>query len=302
MYGRRARPGQPRSDEAQLVPRRLVSPGTLFNSRKTFMCTDHQTLIVAIGKAVYVPWKRKSVLKAMIAVSSNPSAFCISETSRLIANVNLRDLLPMLFVSGQVGQERLIIDSHRSQPSNHPDALGASPLQIRMDDHLLPHPPQLYPSRSRFFLYRDPLWIYPPFRPRSVFPVRVASGKSDPCRVTRLCLDGEGKGERQGRSRGEGEKVGQVYLYGRCQGGSERVDEGGERGRARTAGGTVSSNDELVRSCISGHEWESCSYAERHTFMRIALPTRIYSMEKAYKPYAAIIEGPWCVGIPILCS
>lgn len=36
--------------------------------------------------------------------------------------------------------------------------------------------------------------------------------------------------------------------------------------------------------------------------MRIALPTRIYSMEKAYKPYAAIIEGPWCVGIPILCS
>jgi hypothetical protein len=264
------------------------------------MCTDHQTLIVSIGKAVYVPWKRKSVLKAMIAVSSNPFPIFMSKVSRLITNIELRDTL--LLVSDLPGQERLIIAAHRSQPSNHPDALGASPLQIRMDDHLLPHSSQLYPPRPRFFLHRDPLWIDPPFGPRSVFPVRAASGKSDPCRVTRLCLDREGERKRQGRSRGEGEKVGQVYLYGRCQGGSERVDEGGERGRARTAGGTVSSNDELVRSCISGHEWESCSYAERHTFMRIALPTRIYSMEKAYKPYAAIIEGPWCVGIPILCS
>lgn len=180
----------------------------------------------------------------MIAVSSGPFATCISKMSRLIINTNLRDLSFLSLVSDLPGQEYLIIASHRSQPSIHPDALGASPLQIRMDDHLLPHSSQLYPLRPRFFLYRDPLWFYPPFRPRSVFPVRVASGKSDPCRITRLCLDREGERKRQGRSRGEGEKVGQVYLYGRCQGGSERVDEGGEGGGARTAGGTdVSSND-----------------------------------------------------------
>lgn len=76
------------------------------------MCTDQQTLIASIGKAVYVPWKRKSVLKAMIAVSSNPLPIFISKVSRLTTNIDLRDML--LLVSGLPGQERLIIDSHRS--------------------------------------------------------------------------------------------------------------------------------------------------------------------------------------------
>lgn len=162
----------------------------IIRQSKTFMCTDHQTLIVSIGKAVYVPWKRKSVLKAMIAVSSKTFAFCTFKTSRLIARIDLRDLLFLSLVSDLPGQERLIIASHRSQPSNHPDALGPSPLQIRMDDHLLPHSSQLHPPRPRFFLHRDTLWFYPSVGPRSVFPVRAASGKRNPRRVTRLCLDG----------------------------------------------------------------------------------------------------------------